>query len=51
MPALVRADLEYAAVCLTDFVRGYETERAETGALLLAEFVLLMNGFLRPKCQ
>ena len=41
-----RADLEYAADCLTDFVRGYETERAETGALLTAEFMLLVSGFL-----
>jgi hypothetical protein len=30
-------------------VRGCETERAETGALLLAEFVLLVSGFLRPQ--
>jgi len=34
---------------LSDFLRGRETERAETGALLAAEFVLLVSGFLRPK--
>ena len=42
-------DLEHAADCLTDFVRGHETERAEAGALLAAEFLLLVTAFLRPK--
>ena len=41
--------MEYAADCLTDFVRGHETERAETGAFLMAEFVTLVSGFLRPR--
>jgi len=42
-------DLEYAADCLTDFVRARETDKAEVGATLAAEFVLLVTGFLRPK--
>jgi len=30
-------------------VRGHETDRAEAGALLVAEFLLLVSAFLRPK--
>jgi len=34
---------------VTDLVRGHETDRAEVGAYLIAEFVLLVSAFLRPK--
>ena len=36
-----------AVPVLTDLVRGYTTERAETGALLAAEFLLLVSSLLR----